>query len=75
MSPEMKRLCEAAEAAGEQWNGWESYMAPSIVRAVLAALKEPGEAALDALNGYACCAGYVPEGWAAAIDSILAEHP
>ncbi len=40
-------------------------------RAAIAAMREPTPEMLAALQSYACCAGYVEEGWAAAIDQAL----
>ena len=46
-----------------------------IVRVVVGAMRDPPEKILDEMQSYALCAGYIPEGWNAAIDAILAEHP
>ena len=40
-------------------------------RAAIQALRDPPARVLDAMQSYAQCAGYIPEGWNAAIDSIL----
>lgn len=44
-----------------------------IARAAIEAMRKPTEEMERALNSYAVCAGYVPEGWGAAIDAALAE--
>jgi hypothetical protein len=36
-------------------------------------MRKPTDEMITALNGYAVCAGYIEEGWAAAIDVALKE--
>lgn len=41
-------------------------------RSAIEGMKEAPDHVLSAFSGYAQCEGYVPEGWNAAIDAILA---
>lgn len=45
---------------------------PPTRMGVLDAIREPSQEVLDALNSSAQCEGWIPEGWADAIDAIKA---
>jgi hypothetical protein len=42
-----------------------------LARAAIEAMREPSQTMFDALQGYALCAGYLKEGWEAAINVAL----
>lgn len=53
----------------------DAFDTRQIARAAIEAMREPTEPMLAALNGYAQCSGYLPEGWSAAIDVALSGEP
>jgi aminopeptidase-like protein len=67
MTPDFKRLCEAAESAHEDWVKGGYSVKPgeytieatpeAIVRAVLMALREPSESLEEACRGIVIAAG------------------
>lgn len=48
---------------------WERHV--DGANAAIAAMREPTDAMKDALQSYAVCAGFVEEGWAAAMEEAL----
>ena len=50
----------------------ERGLAIRQARAAIEALREPSEEMIAALQEWASCAGYIPEGWSAAITAALA---
>lgn len=80
-----RAMFEAAEARlspsfRHQWDNILSqrqdeyrYRARAAIAATLAGIREPGREVLQEMQGLAVCAGYLEEGWAAAIDALAKE--
>ena len=60
-------------STAERWQCVLHTTPQDLARAALEAMREPSEEMVSALQGYACCAGYVQEGWSAAMTAALGE--
>jgi hypothetical protein len=72
-------VARAVEVAWATWKhdnrrqhvSWDDVPDQLLARAAIEALRKPPERVLAAFNSYAMCAGYISEGWEAAIDELL----